>query len=135
MLRVTPKTSLMDARGILFQAYETQYRIHDHLAQSRNEAMVMNPDQKRPLSAVAQQPAEDFSRTSRLYQLYELFVKNKVYPATGMNWLAFIELPHDLCLFILETCAHAVLVENQTSEAAIRRLQQEMGPTMPSGQR
>jgi len=119
----------MDARGILHQAYETQYLIHDHLAQSRSEGMAMNPEHKRPLSSVAQHPAEDFSRTSSLYHTYLLFTKHKVYQASGMDWPTFISLPHDFAEYILEVSAQATQVEDKHNAEAMRRLQAEMNGT------
>lgn len=105
VLREAKKTDPFTGRAYLHQAYETSNAIFDHLQQGMlDDSPGIEPDQKRPLSSVAMHFAEDTSSTSVLYQRIRIFKDRKVYALMGLNLTEFLELPRDLCDFILSEC-------------------------------
>jgi hypothetical protein len=106
VLREAKKTDHLTGRSYLYQAYETSNGIFDHLHQGMlDDTPEIDPDEKRPLSSVAMHFAEDTSSTSMLYQRIRVFKDRKVYALMGLNLTEFLELPRDLCDFILSECS------------------------------
>ncbi len=104
VLQRSKKTDVMTAKSILYQAYETNYGIHDYLGQAMQETAQTDPNNKRPLSSVALHFAEDYCAPSRLYEMIDIFVDKNVHGITGLNLQQFLELPHDVCEQVLIRC-------------------------------
>lgn len=120
VLRESKKTDTVTAKSILYQAYETAFGIHDYLDEAMQESVQPNPDKKRPLSSVGMHFAEDFSSTSKLYEMIRIFKDRKVFSVMGLNLTEFLDLPHDVCEYILIECS-----KQQQQEAVVA--QQVMG--------
>jgi len=127
VLREAKKTSILDAKSILYQAYETSFGIHDYISQAVNEEVQPDPARKRPLSAVAMHFAEDHSTTSRLYEMMRLFLKHNVFQATGLNWQQFLQLPHDQAEYLLLQCKQKLEKDVKSGAAAMQQFQQDLG--------
>ncbi len=63
-----------------------------------------DPDKKRPLVSVAAHPSEDISSRSKLFQRIKLHKDAKVYPLFGLDLISFLELPTEICDYILSIC-------------------------------
>lgn len=124
VLREAKKTDHLTGRSILYQAYETTFGVFDYMAQAMTEHAQLDPDLKRPLASVALHFAEDVSSTSRLYELIRAFKDRKVYSVMGLSLTEFLDLPHDICEFILTECNKQQERDTASAQQVINDLNQ-----------
>lgn len=94
-LRVSPVLVATDARLLAQERYETTYGIFDHDAQGDT----------RPLALVEMQEPEDSLTGSLLYERMEQYLDCDVLKYFGLSLDAFLALPTDMCLKIMEMSA------------------------------
>lgn len=71
-------------------------------------------EKKRPFSLVQFNEAEDFSSTSRLYEMIRIYRDRKVNSIFGLSLAEFLDMPADICDHILTLCN-----EEQVNEANV----------------
>lgn len=87
-----PKLSSTEADIILYDMYDINYGIFNHIG-----ASVTNP-----LSSVAMHDAEDNTTTSSLYEAIETYRKNGIKEIFGISLKEYFDLPNDVCIKLLE---------------------------------
>lgn len=122
VLQESKRTDPMTAKSILQQAYETTHGIYDYLMEAVRESSEPDPHKKRPLSSVALHFAEDYSRTSRLYEMLDIFIDKNVYGTTGLNLHQFLELPHDIAQQVLMKCDKKQAKDAQAQSEVLNNL-------------
>lgn len=122
VLRHSKKSELLDARSILYQAYETAYGIHDYIKQARDETVMTDPAMKRPLSSVAMHFAEDFTSTSKYREMARLFAQKNVHAVFGLSWEEFLDLTPDKCEDILLICTETARVTSKETTDTMEAL-------------
>lgn len=123
ILRTYPKTDIVSAKSVLYQAYEQAYGIFNYENQDKMEAVATSPDQKRPLASVAMHFAEDHSSTSRLFQMWDLFADKRVGEVAKMSFSDFLQLPPELCEYILMKCTKVASKDDAEAAKAIAEMQ------------
>lgn len=112
----------MDAKAILYQAYETGYGIFDYLDQARQETVAL-PEQKRPLSSVAMHFAEDFTSTSEYRRIARLFVEKNVGGIFHLSWEEFLNFTPDKVEDILLICKERTTVVDKEAGKTMEALE------------
>ena len=82
MVEKLPKLTVIDARIIMQDQYETRFGIYNHM--SRND---------RPLASVAMFPCEDTVQNSVIYEDYEEFALKRYHDVWGLSVEEFLGLP------------------------------------------
>lgn len=116
----------IEAKTILNQAYEQTFGVFDHLGQNNLETIDANPDSKRPMIEVAFHPSEDICARSQLYKTIKEFKDRKVYQYFGLSLLEFLDLPVDICDYILDVSGKQTTAENTKQGHLLNELNQSM---------
>lgn len=90
-----PKLNCVDANMLLYDMYEVNYKIFNHIGASK----------KRPLSSVALHEAEDNTLTSNLYEAIDTYQKNGIKEIFGLSLNEYLDLPTEICIKLLETAS------------------------------
>lgn len=99
----------------MYQAYENSQGIHDYIAQEIYERSITDPDLKRPLSTVALHPNESICEGSGLYELMKMYADRKINTHYGLSLMEYLDLPHDVCQFIMLDCTNRLQKEYNTT--------------------
>jgi hypothetical protein len=90
-----PKLSSVDADMVLYDMYEVNYKIFNHIGASK----------KRPLSSVAMHDAEENTITSNLYEAIDMYQKNGIKEIFGLSLTEYFDLPTEICIKLLESAS------------------------------
>lgn len=91
-----PKLSSTDADMVLYDMYEVQYGIFNHIGASK----------KRPLSSVAMHDAEENTSTSSLYEAIDTYQRNGIKEIFGLSLKEYLDLPTEICIKLLESASN-----------------------------
>jgi hypothetical protein len=95
LLNKAPKLSGVDADIILYDLYETNFGIFNHIGASK----------QRPLASVAMHPCEDNTHSSRTYEIIEQFASRGIGELFKISVLEYLALPTDICIKMLEVAS------------------------------
>jgi len=104
VLREVKKTDPISSKIMLRQAYENTFGVFNYAQQAFDESRITDPSLKRPLAIVGMNDAEDYCNTSKLYELVKVYADEKVYDYYHLSLQDFLDLPHDMCDFIIADC-------------------------------
>lgn len=93
--------------------YETVYGIFNHATQAA----------QRPLALVAMHWCEDTATDSTLYERIDLFLNRDVSKHSGLSLVEFLELPSDLCSYLLEVATKRQKLEGTVASTMLRDLE------------
>lgn len=82
---IRPNTSVADLRNTMYQIYETEFGVFDHIN-------IKN----RPLASVAFMDIEDTLDGSPMDSITRTYASKGIYKLLGINFLDFINLPRDI---------------------------------------
>lgn len=122
VLTSVPKTTDMRARQLLRQAYENTFGIHDYIEQAITEKSILDPDKKRPLSAVEMHKAIDPSVGSKLYLNIKLFADLDIAKYYNISLEQYLNLPHDIATFIRKDCSERRKKRHQAEDEVLSEL-------------
>lgn len=97
---------------MLLEQYETVFGIYNHQA----------VDPSRPMASVAMHPAENTSEGGLLDERLQQFVDKKVSHYFGLSLKEFLDYPPDMCMKILEICAHKQKEDNTMANNVLSQL-------------
>ncbi len=83
---------------------------------------MFDPELKRPLSSVALHDAENVCDPSRLYEVIKLYADRKVYTHYGLSLTDYLDLPHDIAVYIMTDCTTRLQKEYNTTSEVIDSL-------------
>lgn len=86
VLATIPKMDDIDIQMVLYDLYETEYGIYDHINHITN----------RPLASVAIHPGEDYCSNSLLEDTLRRYIDYDIQSTYGLNIVEFLELPKDI---------------------------------------
>lgn len=95
LIETMPKLNCVDANMLLYDMYEVNYKIFNHIGASK----------KRPLSSVALHDAEDNTTTSNLYEAIDTYQKNGIKEIFGLSLNEYLDLPTEICIKLLESAS------------------------------
>ena len=99
----TPSLSSTDADIVLYDLYDINYGIFDH----------RNAGKTKPLSSVAMHECENNTADSNLYKVIDAYHSRGVKEVFGLSLLEFLNLPGDLCIYVIEVCSKDSAVKNK----------------------
>lgn len=88
---IKPGLSTLELKVVLYQIYETEYGIFDHISATN-----------RPLSSVAFYPAEDSLDGSPLDSIMRTYIDKNIKETFGLSLLEFLDLPRDTIELMIE---------------------------------
>jgi hypothetical protein len=107
----------LEAKELLYEAYDNTFGIFDHVRQAQLESRSSNADQKRPLASVALHPAEDWAGVdTQLEKVLKGFADNNVKEIFGIGIDVFLNLPVEYAQRIM-----------RISKAVIKRKDTQLG--------
>jgi hypothetical protein len=98
-LEKVPKLDGIDGPMLMFDLYESNYGIYNHL----QPAILKN----KPLASVAMHPGEDFTEGSALTDAVRVYIENNIGDYTKMSLVDFLELTSDVASIIVDQCQAA----------------------------
>jgi hypothetical protein len=114
-LKTVPRVCSTDAKLLMLEHYETQFRIYNHDAPPPQG---MTSD----FALVAMHPGEDTLSSSLMRERAEQFAHHKVGDYFNISWLDYLSLPVEQAAMIMEISAFERERDDKGAAEALKKL-------------